>query len=175
LGEAVIQLVHRGGGISARDYLLVLLEFGIAFNLGDIYYQQQLVAKHVFHMNNKAPSSKWISAHMFLSLLILFVGIGLQLVQGTGSSRDLRYEKLLCTCTSLSLIIIYSLRMSHKGLFNSGKLHLRRASYIYRYLFSFLCALVPFVCQKALQTVICLFILTALPSFQRKTTNDSTY
>lgn len=42
LGEAIIQLVQAQHGQSFEDYAKAIMGFGIVFNIGDVYYQQQV-------------------------------------------------------------------------------------------------------------------------------------
>ena len=41
LGEAVIQLVQAEGAYDVYSYVRAILGFGIVFNVGSVYYEQQ--------------------------------------------------------------------------------------------------------------------------------------
>ena len=46
LGEAIIQLVQAQHGQSFEDYAKAIMGFGVVFNIGDVYYQQQVIYRN---------------------------------------------------------------------------------------------------------------------------------
>lgn len=139
--------------------------FTIVFNIGDIYYQQQLLEKEVIRDYTKhSPSYIWISLHLILSLTILFFAASIKLTydnmnhnverrltennthatdDGEGDSSDSKERLLMCLTASFTLIIIFLLRMRYKGILYQENDSFRRLSYIFRsllysLLFSFL-------------------------------------
>lgn len=166
LGDAIFQLVSHSDITRslAVDYSLDFMLFAIVFNIGDIYYQQQIVGKHQFHEHKQVPSYIWTSLHMILSLSLLYFGVGLTLVKihSDDDQRELKYEHLMCRMAAASLSLIYLLRMHHKGLFDIGKLQLRRWVYGFRFCVSGACAVVPYATTDSVQTTTIVFALTVL-------------
>lgn len=158
------------------------------FNIGDIYYQQQIVGKHLFHLTkSKTPSYLWAMLHMFLSLSILYFSGAIKLLntdyeeehehnehnelsnyQQLSSSitsphkPSFHDEKYLCFCVTISLLLIYFLRLQHKGLKDEGKLRLRRLSYVFKAIMSLLCAVVPWIANSTTQCIGYLFTITGI-------------
>lgn len=158
LGEAVIQLVQSHHGKSVEDYCKALMGFGIIFNLGDVYYQQQIVGLH--NDIRFRPNYMWSYLHMLLSLLVLFFAVGLKL-QFSESNKAFSYTEsvFMCVSCSASLIVIFTLRMLHKGVMYKGK-RVRRLAYVVRFLLAGLCGLVPLWARTSTQTVAFLFAIT---------------
>lgn len=71
-------------------------------------------------------------------------------------------EKYLCTCMTISLVLIYLMRMQHKGLKDEGKLRLRKWSYAFKFTLSILCSGVPWLAKTPTQCVGYLFTITGL-------------
>lgn len=92
--------------------------FAIVFNIGDIYYQQQLLEKEVIRdYTKRSPSYIWISLHLLLSLTILFFAAGVKLVYDEESEHSSNKEQwLMCLCAGASLFVIFTLRMRYKGI-----------------------------------------------------------
>jgi uncharacterized membrane protein YeiB len=193
LGDCIIQLVGTARDTSFHDFLFLFLQFGVVFNLGDIYYQQQIVGKHLFHLTkaHKSPYL-WAMLHMSLSLTILYFSAAIKLLNtdyeeehedheaedhhqlqqqhqqelqvGALSSHTDSFhdEKYLCACMTISLLLIYLMRMQHKGLRDEGKLRLRKWSYAFKLILSILCSGVPWVAKTPTQCVAYLFTITGL-------------
>jgi hypothetical protein len=71
-------------------------------------------------------------------------------------------EKYLCVCMTISLLLIYLMRLQHKGLRDEGKLRLRKWSYAFKVLLSILCSGVPWVAKTPTHCVAFLFTITGL-------------
>lgn len=161
LGEAIIQLVQYAGGISATEYVRGLLGFAVVFNVGDIYYQQQLLGKQVMReTHEKQVHYTWMSLHMFLSMSILFFAVGVKLVyqneEHLGTDRE---EYLMCIFAAISLGIIYFLRMEHRGFHGS---RFRYASYLFKFVVSGLCSVIPTITHHPIETIAVLFVMTSI-------------
>lgn len=186
MGDCIIQLVGTPRDLSFQDFLFLFLQFGVVFNLGDIYYQQQIVGKHLFHLTkaHKSPYL-WAMLHLSLSLTILYFSAAIKLLNTDFENEHVHHsddhddeieimgkyaphtpsfhdEKYLCSTVAISLILIYLMRLQHKGLHDEGKLKLRKWSYAFKFLFSALCFGVPWVSKSTTQCVIYLFVITGL-------------
>lgn len=181
LGDCIIQLVGTARDLSFQDFLFLFLQFGVVFNLGDIYYQQQIVGKHLFHLTkaHKSPYL-WAMLHMSLSLAILYFSAAIKLLNSdyeeshTHSSNfdtttswsshtpSFHDEKYLCCSVSISLILIYLMRLQHKGFHDEGKLKLRKWSYLFKFFLSALCIVVPWISKSTTQCVTYLFVFTGI-------------
>jgi hypothetical protein len=134
--------------------------FGIVFNIGDVYYQQQLVG--LYNDVRFRPNYMWSNLHMLLSLLMLFFAVGIKLLfTRSESDRSYTEECFLCGSASGALGIIFLLRMMHKGFSYKGK-RVRRAAYAFRFFVSALCGFIPLWSNRATITVLYLFIFTSL-------------
>lgn len=164
LGEAIIQLVQHPGGITLADYARGLMGFAIVFNVGDIYYQQQLLEREVIvDYTKRSPSYAWISLHMLLSVSILFFAAGIKLVYDEESGARRRNEEfLMCGFAAVSLAVIYLLRLQYKGIWATGGHGYRHAAYLFRFGMAGICALIPFITRSALVTVMLLLLITIL-------------
>jgi hypothetical protein len=177
--------------VSFRDFFFLFLQFGIVFNLGDIYYQQQIVGKHLFHLTkaHKSPYL-WAMLHMSLSISILYFSAAIKLLntdyegeqhhhemmeEGKGQQLNTTFprhlsahqhsfhdEKYLCSCVTISLLLIYLMRLQHKGLADEGKLRLRKWSYAFKFFCSLACSGVPWIAQTTTQCMAYLFAITGL-------------
>ncbi|CAE7384556.1 unnamed protein product, partial [Symbiodinium microadriaticum] len=163
LGEAIIQLVQHPGGIGIKDYTRGLIGFTVVFNVGDIYYQQQLLEREVIvDYSMRSPSYIWISLHLLLSLSILFFAASIKLVYDAESGVRRREEEfLMCGFVAVSLCLIYLLRLQYKGIWSNGSGY-RLVSYLFRFGMSGACAAIPLVTQDALLTVLLLLVVTVL-------------
>lgn len=171
-GEAIIQLVQSSCGNGASDFARALMGFAIIFNVGDIYYQQQIVGRMIFGGTNaQPPTTLWTFLHLSLSLSLLYFAISIKMVYSidcddkSSHSRMIKDEFLMCTSCSISLIIIFFLRMTHKGIRYKGK-KVRMYSYIFRFFCAFFCAFIPFMTHTAIGTIGILFFVTSLLIFQ---------
>lgn len=137
--------------------------FTVVFNVGDIYYQQQLLEREVItDYTKRSPSYVWISLHLLLSLAILFFAAGIKLVYDEESGVRRREEEfLMCGCAATSLSIIYLLRFQYKGIWTNGT-GFRYASYLFRFGLACSCAMIPLLTESALVTVSFLLVITAL-------------
>jgi low temperature requirement protein LtrA len=162
LGEAIIQLVQNPGTLDAKDIIRGLMGFAVVFNIGDIYHQQQLVEKHEFKVNHKvAPINLWITGHAVLSMCILFFAAGVKLVyddEDTARERRRKEEFIMCVFASISLNIIYLLRMQYKGICHGDSL--RYGAYGVRIGLSTLIAFIPNMTTDATESVGILFAIT---------------
>lgn len=103
------------------DIAFGILSFASVFNIGDLYYQQQVVGyRHYKQTKTKTPTYMWIELHEALALAVMFFGVGINLVYANDRSgdgiRDLTEELLMCNGASVGLIAIYVLRISYKGM-----------------------------------------------------------
>ena len=138
--------------------------FGLVFNLGDVYYQQQVVGKLAFLEAPKTkPLALWTALHLLLSMSILYFAVGLKLVFNDDDveGRVEKYEYLLSWSASATLNLIFFIRMTHKGVTYKGKRQ-RWFSYFFRFAISILCAIVPAFTKKALATIGILFAFSTL-------------
>lgn len=74
LGEAIILLVQRDSdNDSLLDILFGIFSFASVFNIGDLYYQQQVVGyRHFKAAKTSSPTYLWIELHELLALSIVF-------------------------------------------------------------------------------------------------------
>ncbi len=159
LGEAIIQLVQAQHGKSFEDYMKAIMGFGVVFNIGDIYYQQQIVG--LYNDVRFRPNYMWSNLHLILSLLMLFFAVGLKLsFARDDGDRSYTEEAFLCGSTSGALGVIFILRLLHKGILYKGK-RVRRLSYIFRFSMCFLCGVVPLWSKRTTTTITWLFVLTS--------------
>jgi hypothetical protein len=145
-------------------YIRGLMGFGLVFNVGDVYYQQQVVGRIAFYESPKSkPITLWTALHLFLSMAILYFAVGLKLVFNADDSegRIQKYEYLLCWATSATLSLIFFIRMTHKGISYKGK-RVRWFSYMFRFGISFLCCIVPLFAKEAIATIGMLFFYSSL-------------
>lgn len=166
LGEAIIALVQSNTE-SEHDiyyYLRGLMGFGLVFNVGDVYYQQQVVGQISFLENGKnRPINLWMALHLCLSIAILYFAVGLKLVFNVDESegRIEKYEYLLSWSAAATLILIFFIRMTHKGITYQGK-RVRIHSYVFRFVVSIICAVVPLFARDANATIGILFALSSI-------------
>lgn len=166
LGEAIIVLVQSNTtrNHDINYFLRGLMGFGLVFNVGDVYYQQQVVGRLAFSESPKSkPVALWTALHLLLSISILFFAVGLKLVFNAESAdgRMQKYEYLLCWATSATLMLIFFIRMTHKGVSYKGK-RVRWLSYGFRFGISCLCNVVPLVSSEAMATIGTLFFFSTL-------------
>mmetsp|Transcript_19691 Transcript_19691/g.28321 ORF Transcript_19691/g.28321 Transcript_19691/m.28321 type:complete len:516 (-) Transcript_19691:113-1660(-) len=164
LGEAIIQLVQHPGGLAANDYARGLMGFATVFNVGDMYYQQQLLEKEVIRdYHTKSPSYLWISVHLLLSMSILFFAAGIKLVYDEElGERKVKEEFLMCTSASICIGLIFVLRMQYKGVFYAGVNYYRYLSYAFRFSIAGICATIPVFTHDSTRSVGALFVLTSV-------------
>jgi low temperature requirement protein LtrA len=164
LGEAIIQLVQNPGTLDAKDIIRGLMGFAVVFNIGDVYHQQQIVEKHEFKVNHKvAPINLWITGHSILSMCILFFAAGVKLVydnEDKSIERRRKEEFIMCIFASVSLNIIYLLRMQYKGICYGDRL--RYGAYGFRIGLSTLVAFIPNMTADATESVGVLFAISLL-------------
>jgi hypothetical protein len=167
-GEAIIQLVQSSCGNSISDFARGLMGFAIIFNVGDIYYQQQIVGRLIFcGTHAQPPTTIWTFLHLTLSIAMLYFAVSIKMVysqecdKGHGSNRAIEDEFFMCISASVSLIIIFILRMTHKGIWYKGK-QVRVYSYLFRFFIAFCCAFIPYLTHKPLGTIAILFALTSV-------------
>ncbi|CAE7408995.1 unnamed protein product [Symbiodinium microadriaticum] len=164
LGEAIIQLVQSSCGQSASAYARGLMGFAVVFNVGDVYYQQQVVGRLTFLTENSTPfTTLWTALHLILSLSMLFFAVAVKMVYSNEcESRDRlqKEEFFMCVSASVSMVIIFFLRMTHKGIWYKGK-RIRGYSYLFRFFIAFVCAFIPYVTNNALSSIGLLFGLTS--------------
>jgi low temperature requirement protein LtrA len=164
LGESIIQLVQSSCGQSASAYARGLMGFAIIFNVGDVYYQQQVVGRVAFVTSKSTPyTTLWTALHLILSLGMLFFAVGVKMVYSNecdSHDRLLKEEFFMCVSASVSMIIIFFLRMTHKGIWYKGK-RIRGYSYIFRFTIGLMCAFIPYVTHNALSTIGILFAMSS--------------
>jgi hypothetical protein len=171
----VIQLVQHPGGESATDYVRGVTGLTTCFNVGVLYYQQQLVEKTVVKSYvQRSTSHTWMILHIVLSLFILFFASGIKLVYDTSSDddpheetiedRELKEEILMCTSAAISLAIIFYLRMQYKGLpmYHITFFSNRTLAYGFRFLLSVCIAGIPLVTRSPTHTSAILCGVTSL-------------
>lgn len=165
-GEAIIQLVQSSCGNGLSDFARGLMGFAIVFNLGDLYYQQQVVGRLIFGGTHaQPPTTLWTAMHLVLSITMLFFAVGIKIVysedcEKESDSRILRDEFLMCISASVSVVIIFFLRMTHKGIWYKG-VRVRLASYLFRFSVALACAFIPYFTRSPLGTIGVLFFLTS--------------
>ena len=142
--------------------------FAIVFYVGDIYYQQQIVGRMIFGGTNALPpTTLWTFLHLALSLSLLYFAVSIKMVYSidceghVSKSRIRNDEFLMCVSCSVSLIIIFYLRMTHKGVQYKGK-QVRMLSYTFRFTCSIACSFIPFITRSTLGTIGGLFFCTTL-------------
>jgi len=137
--------------------------FAIIFNVGDVYYQQQVVGRLTFlGTNAHPPTTLWTALHLVLSIAMLFFAVGVKVVYANdceSKDRLLKEEFLMCVSASVSLMVIFFLRMTHKGIWYKGK-RVRGYSYAYRFTLSLLCSFIPYFTQNATASIGMLFAFT---------------
>ena len=120
--------MQHNGGQAFDEYVRGLLGFAVVFNIGDLYYQQQLQEKALMQRDKPHghPSYISISLHLFLSMAILFFAAGIKLVydnsssgsddhEGGGENGEREEALLLCTSAAASIVLIFCIRIQHKG------------------------------------------------------------
>ena len=166
LGEAIIVLVQSNTDPNhdINYYVRGLMGFALVFNVGDVYYQQQVVGRITFQESPKSkPIGMWTALHLFLSMAILYFAVGLKLVFNSDDSdgRTQKYEYLLCWSCSVTLTLIFFIRMTHKGISYRGK-RVRWLSYGFRFGISLLCSIVPLFASQPIATIGMLFFFSSL-------------
>jgi low temperature requirement protein LtrA len=178
LGEAIIALVQSNteSNHDINYFLRGLMGFGLVFNVGDVYYQQQVVGRIAFYESPKSkPITLWTALHLFLSISILYFAVGLKLVFNAEGSegRIQKYEYLLCWSASATLSLIFLIRMTHKGIRYKGK-RVRWFSYMFRFGICILCTIIPLFSEEALFTIGTLFGFSSLLVLQVNNVNKKT-
>ena len=161
-GEAIIQLVQSALGFTTYDYIRGCLGFAIVYDVGVCYYQQQKICLENPTIVKETPFGYiWIGLHSFLSLTILFFAVGIKLVyvEVQYSERNLLQEYFMTVNASLSLLLIFILRIMHKGL-PTLKRRLRLFSYSFRFIIASMIAFIPLFTTNSTSTVIVLFVLS---------------
>jgi cell division protein FtsW (lipid II flippase) len=77
------------------------------------------------------------------------------------NSRAIQDEFFMCISASVALIIIFILRMTHKGIWYKGK-QVRFYSYLFRFFVALCCSFIPYLTHKPLGTIAILFALTSI-------------
>ena len=164
LGEAIIQLVQSSCGQSVSHYARGLMGFAVVFNVGDVYYQQQVVGRLTFLTEKSTPfTTLWTMLHLMLSLSMLFFAVAVKMVYSNECETQDRLQKeefFMCVSASVSMVIIFFLRMTHKGIWYKGK-RVRGYSYLFRFSIAFICAFIPYVSHDALSSIGMLFGCTS--------------
>lgn len=176
LGEAIIQLVQNNNHFTVYDYLCGLFGFTIIFNVGDCYYTQQAIARnHPVTVKDRPVGYLWEGLHLLLSLSILFFAVGIKLVYSEleNDVRVISREYFMCVSASVSLTLIFILRMMHKGIFGYKGFALRKWSYLFRFSVSGLCSGIPFATSSSVPTVFVLFFLTTMLVLQDTFTHSN--
>lgn len=168
-GEAIIQLVQSSCGNGVSAFARGLMGFAIIFNVGDLYYQQQIVGRLIFCGTHAHPPTTLLSfLHLVLSIAMLYFAVSIKMVysqecedKDDDGNRIIQDEFFMCISASVALVIIFVLRMTHKGIWYKGK-QVRMYSYLFRYLIAISCSFIPYLTHKALGTIAILFVLTTL-------------
>jgi low temperature requirement protein LtrA len=167
-GEAIIQLVQGLSTYSAMDYLRGCLGFAIVYGVGICYYEQQQVClAHPSVVKDTIIGYLWETMHIALSLSILFFAVGVKVVysrssEDRGHDRSLKEELLMTISASVSLILIISLRIMHKGIYIGSVYYrvlgtmTRSLAYSFRYVLAMVIALIPFATRSATASIIVL-------------------
>jgi hypothetical protein len=138
--------------------------FAVVFNIGDLYYQQQLNAKAVLHDSppDQGLSYISISLHLFLSMSILYFAAGIKLVYDPGTEENGQRDEalLLCSSAASSIFFIFLIRIQHKGMTFRGASNYRHFTYMFRGVVVALCAIIPFVTYDPTWCIAGLFVLT---------------
>jgi hypothetical protein len=157
--------------------------FAIIFNVGDIYYQQQIVGRLIFcGTHAQPPTTLWTFLHLILSIAMLFFAVSIKMVysqecESRTSNQDrtrvVKDEFFMCVSASVALIIIFFLRMTHKGLWYKGK-QVRVYSYLVRFFVAFSCSFIPYLSLSPLGTIATLFVFTSVLILQVDHTHSLT-
>lgn len=172
-GEAIIQLVQGLSSYEAMDYFRGCLGFAIVYGVGISYYEQQQVClNYPTVVKDTVFGYIWETMHIALSLSILFFAVGIKLVyshssEASGHDRSLTEELLMTVSSSVSLTLIISSRLMHKGVhFATAHYRIfdnttRSVAYTCRYVISISTAVIPFATRSATATIIvlCVFVL----------------
>ena len=164
LGEAVIQLVQAHGGYDFPSYVRAVLGFAVVFNVGNVYYEQQQrePTRHVL-VRSTTLGYVWVELQSLLSMFVLFFAVGVKVVfHSFDEYQEMRDEFLMCGFASISLMLMYSMSLMHRGFdFNFNGTTRRLFYHVFFYSVAIACGLVPLF---ATSTTICIAILHLLTS-----------
>jgi low temperature requirement protein LtrA len=164
LGEAVIQLVQAHGGYDFPSYVRALLGFAVVFNVGNVYYEQQQrePTRHVL-VRSATLGYIWVELQSVLSMFVLFFAVGVKVVfHSFDEYQEMRDEFLMCGFASVSLLLMYTMSLMHRGFdFNFHGTPRRLFYHVFFYTAAIGCAMIPLF---ATSTTICIVILHILTS-----------
>lgn len=176
-GEAIIQLVQGLSSYETMDYFRGCLGFAIVYGVGVSYYEQQQVClNYPAVVKDTVFGYIWETMHIALSLSILFFAVGVKLVyshssEDSGHDRSLTEELLMTVSASVSLTLIVTLRLMHKGIYFAAVHYrildnrTRFAAYTCRYVISIATAIIPFATRSATASIIVLCTLVLMMVF----------
>jgi hypothetical protein len=165
LGEAVIQLVQAQTTFHIPSYARALLGFAVVFNVGNVYYEQQQrePSRHVLTRSNLL-GYLWIDLQSLLSMLVLFFAVGIKLVfHSFDEHQIIRDEFLMCGFASLSLLLMYTMSLMHRGFeYNFLGTSRRLFYHLFFYFLALACAVIPFFATSSTVSIVFLHIFTTL-------------
>eukprot|EP00602_Paraphysomonas_sp_CaronLab_P002486 CAMPEP_0185037148 /NCGR_PEP_ID=MMETSP1103-20130426/31126_1 /TAXON_ID=36769 /ORGANISM="Paraphysomonas bandaiensis, Strain Caron Lab Isolate" /LENGTH=620 /DNA_ID=CAMNT_0027574981 /DNA_START=89 /DNA_END=1948 /DNA_ORIENTATION=- len=164
LGEAVIQLVQAHGGYDFPSYVRALLGFAVVFNVGNVYYEQQQrePKRHVL-VRSTSLGYLWIDLQSILSMCVLFFAVGVKVVfHSFDEYQEMRDEFLMCGFASISLIMMYSMSLMHRGFeFNFNGTIRRLVYHVFFYTVALATAIIPLFATSTTLSIVFLHILTS--------------
>lgn len=168
-GEAVIQLVQAQGDYDVYSYVRAILGFAIVFNVGSVYYEQQQrePQRHVL-VRSQFLGLIWIELQSLLSLCVLFFAVGIKLIfHSFEEQQELRDEYLMCAFASISLVLMYSMSLMHRGFdFNFRGTSRRLFYHTFFYTISFGIATIPLFATSTTLSIVLLHVSTTILVFQ---------
>lgn len=165
LGEAVIQLVQAHGTYHFPSYARALLGFAVVFNVGNVYYEQQQREpfRHVLTRSTNL-GYLWIDLQSILSMFVLFFAVGIKLVfHSFDEHQIIRDEFLMCGFASLSLILMYTMSLMHRGFdYNFNGTPRRLFYHVFFYTIAISCSIIPLYATSSTVSIVFLHILTTI-------------
>jgi hypothetical protein len=165
LGEAVIQLVQAQATFHFPSYARALLGFAVVFNVGNVYYEQQQREpfRHVL-TRSTLLGYLWIDLQAIVSMFVLFFAVGIKLVfHSFDEVQIIRDEFLMCGFASLSLLLMYSMSLMHRGWdYNFHGTPRRLLYHVCFYTLALACAIIPFFATSSTVSIVFLHIFTTL-------------
>lgn len=164
LGEAVIQLVQASSEIfDLALYARELLGFAVVFNVGSVYYEQQMREANCHVLSRSwGLGYLWIELQSLLSMCVLFYAVGVKLVfHDYIETKNVRDQFLMCIFASVSLCLMYGMNIMHDGMkvnfFDEGA---PSGHHIFRFVMSILIGVTPYFSNSTTMTVFFLFVIT---------------
>ena len=167
LGEAVIQLVQASSAIfNLALYARELLGFAVVFNVGSVYYEQQM-REAQYHVLTRSwrLGYVWIELQSLLSMFVLFYAVGVKLVfhDYVDDINDINFrdQLLMCGFASISLLMMYSMNIMHDGFYaNFLAPGAPAGHHVFRFVMSLAIGVIPYFVTSTTMTVVFLFVTT---------------